>query len=543
MFRLIIAGKSEAIAKEAAAWAVSNENKGDFYEKHYEISGRVVCIKVFPIWIDQKGRKPVGDGLLLIPKSPDDLNAMEPLIETYKSMPIKFVLYDGMPEQSDFEAKWNAKPLSKGVSTEFVEKIITANNELVKHIASVFKNFDKTGKGKIEVSELKKVTEELGDEALYKTYVNLLKEFGKYKNAMVSLEEFVEVMKTGGKGNSSQIGMMIKNIIEENPLIQNFLKSLKELKIVNLSDKLAEWHFEIFANKITVPGVSIEVSLMTSGNALNSESQLYSNTIGLGNSEPFIGIAFESNNPTEARSQLEEIINTGTLLGKTLTKEAKEALSYIDFKFGSSSNKALMCVVSSDKGASAIDPIISLVNSLSNLIIPNQIMTTTLSFAADLERVATEDRAPYEIALDGVSLVMKGSIHPEINAQINQLLTGTEIINVLPGHIGEILPQLMLLNSLIQSGKGELEFDINQNVRGELSELIYDEEFKTPLKAIIAQEKEHMREEISSVPLLELCYNFLKDQVTSIGFFVYFLGLFAIKIEMKLPGLSAVLNI
>ena len=162
MFRLIVVGKNKDIAREGASWVAEQHN--ETFEKSYEISGLTMTIKASPVWIDMPGNRPIGDGLLLIAKTAEDLADMESTIEIYKRMPIKFVLYDGAPEQTEFEIQWSAKSLAKGEPRAFVEMLIGANNDLVKLIANIFKVFDKNNNGSIELAEIGAISKELGIE-------------------------------------------------------------------------------------------------------------------------------------------------------------------------------------------------------------------------------------------------------------------------------------------------------------------------------------------------------------------------------------------
>jgi hypothetical protein len=541
MFRLLIVGKTEDAAKEAARWAVSEENKGNFYEKQYEISGLAMSIRVYPLWIDQKARKPAGDGLLLVARTPGDLQAMETFIEAYKGMPIKFILYDGTPIEPSFEAKWDAKPLSKGPPMEFVEKLITTNNEIVKRVAKVFKSFDTSGTGKIDTSKLKSVAEELMNEFQNDIYATNTENLEAIKAGLSNLEDVMEWWKSGGLENPSQVGTMIKSIIDENPIVQIIIQSLKQIKIPSQSDKMVEGKFSAHANKVEAPGIGIHFAVKSCGNSLDTNFQEYANSVGIGNYDPFIGIAFRSPNPEEAVMELRNLLDSVVMLGKSMSAEVNDLMTFIDFKYGTTNDKVLLCVVPSDKGATAIDPIISLLNSFSHIIVSDQFITIDINLACDLEKLATEERPFYDILLDGITMNMNYKVNPEINRYLNHMQASSGALNFLPKTIRKSLASSLFVTDLIKSADGELEFEVTQDVKEAVNELI-DEEAKVPLKFLKDNMADEVREKTEEIPLVGMAHSFFKDNVTGIEIFNYFIGLVGIKLTIALPGLSSMLT-
>eukprot|EP00826_Nyctotherus_ovalis_P056464 TRINITY_DN762_c0_g1_i1.p1 TRINITY_DN762_c0_g1~~TRINITY_DN762_c0_g1_i1.p1 ORF type:complete len:544 (+),score=174.46 TRINITY_DN762_c0_g1_i1:251-1882(+) len=542
MFKLLIVGRSEDIAKEAALWAVSEENKGSYYMKQYEVSGFVMSIRVYPLWIEQKARKPAGDGLLLVARAPGDLQAMEGFIKDYKGMPIKFVLYDGAPEEPGFEAKWDAKPLPKGLSVEFVDKLIAANNELVKRVAKVFKTFDTEKTNKIDVGSLKSMVNDLGKEFVNDIYRMDEEDVKNVEEGLASLEDLMEWWKSGGRDNPSQMGGVIKAIIEENPYIQVVVQSLNQLKIPNQAEKMVEGKFSVHANKVEAPGLSLSLAVKTCGNSLNSDFQEFEHTVGIGNYDPFIGIAFRTYNPAEALTQLQNLVNSALVLGKSLSAEINSALGFVEFKYGASNEKVFLCVVPSDKGASAIDPILSLLNSVAHIIVANQLGSIDITFATDLDKISTEDRPFFELLLDGVTANMDYKANPDVNKYLNHMQASSGALNFVPKKIRKMLTSILFVTDLIKSTEGELEFEVTQDIKEAISELIDDEEAKVSLKLLKEGMGESIREKIEAVPLLSMVHTFFKESVIGVDIFTYVIGLAGVKFSASLPGLSTLLT-
>jgi len=541
MFKLLIVAKTEDIAKDAAKWAVSEENKGNLYGKQYEISGLAMSIKVYPLWIGQKARKPSGNGLLLIAKTSGDLQAMESFIETYKAMPIKFILYDGAPTEPSFEAKWDAKPLTKGPPMEFVEKLITANNEVVKRVAKVFKSFDTSKTGKIDVGTLKSVATELERDFEKDIYKAFSQGFEAMKPGLSNLEDVMEWWKSGGLENPSQVGTMINSMIDENPIAQMIVQSFKELKMQNQAGKTSEGKFSAHANKVDVPGAAIHIGFKTCGNSLDADFQEYANPVGIGAYDPFIGIAFKSPNPEEAVTQLQDIMDSAIMLGKSMGPEVNSLMTFIDIKYETTSDKVLLCIVPSDKGAAAIDPVISLLNSFSHIIGFDQFITGDLKFASDLEKLVTEERPIYDILLDGVTMNIGYKFNTDIINYLNHIQTISGALDFLPKENVEFVLKFLLIVDLLKSYEGELEFEASQDIKEAINDCVIDEEIKLPPKFLKEQMVEELREKIKDTPLVGMIHSFFRDNVTGIEIFNYFIGLFGIKFTLTLPGLSSML--
>src|ERR1035437_2330514 len=102
MFRLLVIGKSETAARDAAEWAVSGEKMGDTFEKKYEIAGRTISLKATSVSVEKAGHGQVCDGVMIVSKAPTDLADMETLVNTYMKVPIKFILYDGAADQTEY---------------------------------------------------------------------------------------------------------------------------------------------------------------------------------------------------------------------------------------------------------------------------------------------------------------------------------------------------------------------------------------------------------------------------------------------------------
>ena len=542
MFRLLVVGKTETIAKETAEWAVSGEKVGEDYEKKYDIAGRTMVIKAIPTWTDKA--MPVCDGLVVICKSADDLPAMESIINNYMQVPIKFILYDGASDQIEYEVKWNAKGFDKKTPVEFVEKLIDANNVLVKLVASVFNAFDKDHSGFIDVSEIEAVAKELGSELPKMEVEQIVDELDTDKDGKVSMEEFVEWWKTGRKGKADKLGGFIKSWLQKNPIVQQVVDAASSIKEhAGEPIKMMEGSMAVYVNKGKALDLSVEIIGMTKGKALDSEFQAFSGAVELKPKEPFVGIGFGAKNPKAAREKFEELVNNGLAMAKAMIPQVETSMNFVEIKHGETSNKSVMCITASTAGSSNIAPIIEMLNNLGGVILPDQQLQVFLGFATDLSKLITEDKPFYELLMNGASFEVKSSVNPKMTEVLGQ---ASETITSLlaPGMhplIKERLESLNYMNNWLQSGKLELEFEVDE----ELKSMIKSQApapMTVPLKDLKAMIAPQAQEVIAGFPLAEDIHKLFKEEVSSIEIFVYLAGLAGLKLTVKLPGLSDLLT-
>ena len=442
-------------SKEAALWTVSGEVSGNNYGKKYEIAGRSALIRAFPLWVDYKVPVPIGDALLVVAKSSSDLSQIDPYISSYSKIRIKFILCDGIGDQAKFEAKWNAISIRKKVPIEFIEKLIEANNELVKVVAEIFKKFDKDNNGRIELSDIQAISKELGSELSEEEANSMMKILNIHGDKKICLEEFVSWWKTGCQGISFKMNSIINNMIRKDSIISNLME-LTDLN-KNTSNQIINLNLKFQLGKIESPGFSIGVVAFTSGKELDSEIQKYTEPTGISSEDSFIGLSFGAKNSKQASSKLEDVLVTSILMGTSLSKMAEEISSNFEFKYGSTSDKAIACIIPTIKGATNLAPLIPIIERFAGNISSNQALGLKISLNNDLNTCVIEDKSFMDLLFDGISFDILAKLSPNLKTRLIAAINHFGLFK----KCQSVLTNLNLgsFETIINSVNSETEFD------------------------------------------------------------------------------------
>jgi hypothetical protein len=526
---------------------VNGEKGAQGFEKKYEIGGRSAVIQAYPCFSDMKGPKPVGTALILLNRNKGDLNSIEPLAQEYKKVPIKFVLYDGAEEDSDFENSWAAKGLIKSTPEKVVEDLIKENNEMVKLIANVFKGFDKDHSGFIELKEIGALAKEMGVVMSPEEAAQIMKEMDINKDGRISMEEFVEWWKSGRQGRTHSMNDVISEFVKQNELLSSakdaFAKfaSAEEWKEEEL--KLTKSNFGIFINRPKSTGLLLEVALMTPGKQLSSEFQLFSSAVGLGPNEPFFGIALGCKNPKNAGETLKGIIDNVLMMATAMIPNGEQYASFVDHKIGEIGNKVVLTFSPSALAKPMVDGVMAMANIVKGILIPEQVIQFYLGFAADLKKVATESKPIYEILMEGALAEIKCQISRKLHERLLQFIKDPKIKESMPKGVRKVFGNMLGAFQWLEGVKGELEFEMDQELKDMISQYGAATPFAIPVKDLKAMQGEMLKPMITQMPLADMAYNLFKDEVTSIEFFVYGANLTAIKLSLDLPGLGELINL
>lgn len=545
MFRVLVLGKTEEIAKEIASWAVSGETSANTYGKKYEIGDHSAVIRTFPIWAGQKGAAGIGEVVLVVLKTAEDLSALEPLLIPYEKIPLKFLLYDGVANQVDFGEKFKLLPLLKGTPTEFVERLIAANNDLVKLIAGVFKNFDKNNDGFIELEELRAMSKELGAELSPEDTKKAIKIMDINKDGKISLGEFISWWKTGFRGSSQKIFSLAKKLTKNSYFLQKAMVGLQFIKPAPETNKVITTNFGIYLKKFEETGLKFDVTILSNGKELDEEFKTFSTPFAFKKNEIFAAIGFGAANPAESTKRLEEIVNTTITLGSSLSAKVKEVLTYVDFKFGTSGKHAIVCAVPSVKGSSDLALFMPFLEKLSGVMLPNQLIRLKFCTAFDFEKLANEERSPGDVLFDGLSFEILGQFNPYLKERIADIGKTIKMVEGMSPAMQLVATQA-LGGAMLTSFNGDIELDptpeLKETIRN-MSNAGNPKLFSASCKTL----KEEMKKDIEQKadylpPLFTETYNFIKDGIDSITLFIYFCNLGGIRLILDLKGLPKFLN-
>eukprot|EP00831_Metopus_contortus_P039515 TRINITY_DN3096_c0_g1_i4.p1 TRINITY_DN3096_c0_g1~~TRINITY_DN3096_c0_g1_i4.p1 ORF type:complete len:603 (+),score=112.24 TRINITY_DN3096_c0_g1_i4:108-1916(+) len=536
---VIVAGKNDSSAKDAAEWIVSGEVSAGVYEKTYSIGGRTVTIKAIPCAGGVSTAKDIGDCVVALCREPTDLPAMEKLLGSYMKVPIKFILYDGCISQSSYEMNWGAIGMAKTTPEDLVESIIKENNELVKLIASVFNEFDKDKSGYIELKEIKEVAKELGTEIPESEAEEIIQELDINKDGKISMEEFVEFWKTGRQGRSSKMGGIVGDFLKAHPSLAEAAQALSAFSYSPTEESaLKSSSFSIRVNKVYSAGLQLNVSFMTKGKEMESYYNAFSEAIALDPTEPFVGISFGCKNPSSAHETLQSLVETGTTMAQSVIPEAEKILSFVNQKFGHSSNKAVMCITASEASKGIISSIMDQLPSSLGVLLANQFAELNIAFSTDLQKLITEDMPFYELLLQGLSIDFKGHSSEKFSENLGVLIKGINLGKFLPPPLAPLAGSLSTFDNIFGESHGELEFEVDNELMEMIKGMDEDNQANIPLKDQKPLLTTMAAGMLEAIPMAEMAHSFFKDEVNSIEFFFYFAGLAAFRVYIALPGLG-----
>lgn len=543
MLRIVVIGNSEAVAQASAEWCCEGEKKGVDFEKKYEIEGRSLTIQALPVCPEQKAPKPIAQAVVIVCKSEADFALLEPIVQNYIKVPIKFVLHDGVAEQVSIEAKWGAKGLEKKDPKSFANEVIKANNDLIKLVAQVFKGFDKDNSGFIDLKEIVAVGKELGTTFTEGEAAEIINELDTNKDGKVSLEEFVEWWKSGRQGKKD-FGGLLSGWMKKNKIVSEALSKFsltgEELKE---GQKHVEASFAFHVNKVTKPGVMLDFKFMSKGKELTSEFQAYAEAVGVAPDTPFFGIGFGSPSPASAKETLENLVQGATMMATGLIPKAEQALGFVEQKFGQTTSKAVMVICPSEAVKPLVGMVMEQVKPIASVISPDQLLEFTIAFATDLNKIANSEAPVYDSLMEGVSLSFKASIAQKFTEKFHDILKDESIKGMIPPKILKKLLPLALVDNWIAGSKGEIEFEIDPELKAMIQGFGAATPFALPVSAAKGMFGEQAKGMISQIPMAEAAYNLFKDQVTSIEFFIYLAGFAGLKFRFDLPGLKELLKL
>ena len=538
MLRLIVVGKDEAMAKQDAEWTVYGAVVSGQYQAKHEIASHTVVINATPYVVGHAGPKPVGDALLFIARAASDFEAVMPALKAFEKMPLKFVLYDGAPSNPSVEAQLGLKGAPKLGPGDFAGLLIQENNKFVGLVLQVFKNFDKDGSGFLDLKEIAAVAKELGTELSEPELAQIMQELDTNKDKKVSMEEFVDWWKTGRQERSGKMGNLVTDWLKKHKVMESLSEAATKLAALGEEHKLQKSSFAFHVNRVKAAGLLFEFSAMTKGSALANEFQVFSGATALAPDQPFFGLALGAKNPKEARGILEELINSGLMMASGMIPPVEKVMPMINPKFGETNNKAVFTVDPSESGKGMVAQVLKLAQRFLPLIAADQSMRFFTAFATDLQKLITEDKPFWELLLDGISAEFKSETSPTLSRLSTKFITKAASSLHIPHQQLTPLAGFMESGQWIAGGNGEIEFEVDQELKDLIKETIGPNPLAAPLKDFKAMIAPQAKETIGGMPLFEQLHKLFKDQVTSIEFFFYLAGIAGVKIAIDLPGLG-----
>jgi len=540
-FRLLVIGKTPPATKEIASWLVSNKNEYDFFEQEYTIQYQKITLRVFPFWANKKESRPIGEGVLFVCKAAEELKRIESMMDTYSKMPIKYILYDGIPQQSEFEAKWSVTPITKGESKDFIQQLLISINEIDKRISDVFSKIDVNQSGSIGSSEIENVVKGLGSE-MSKEEADSIMKFSDYDT--ITRDEFIEWWRTGRRSEALIMQKVTKEVYDRTMYEDEMFDEIRKLmEDENIKTRTTQTNFEVILNEGTKDGLRINISLMARGELLDSLIKAYSSAIDIYPKEFFVGIGFGSKDIKVAGNHLKSIVNAITIMGAAFNKMFAETMHNIDIKYGQGEDKAFCCICPSTKGSSIITGLLAKLIHFTNAVKANQFIDIILAFDMNLDKLANDPRALYDLMLDGFTLKVKADVTNKLQMSIykkgERYLRWMETYPLFTEFRSYIMPFLGLWSGKIE---GELKLEANEELKKEIRSNLRRHPVSIPLRDIKMIFKSQIKELLASIPIVQNLINFLKDDVNNVEVFASLGGSLGLKVNINLPGLDSLLS-
>eukprot|EP00831_Metopus_contortus_P009669 TRINITY_DN1372_c0_g1_i3.p1 TRINITY_DN1372_c0_g1~~TRINITY_DN1372_c0_g1_i3.p1 ORF type:complete len:437 (-),score=89.71 TRINITY_DN1372_c0_g1_i3:35-1345(-) len=425
-------------------------------------------------------------------------------------------------------------PINKMPAEDIVKIIVESDNKLQETIKTVFTKFDKDNSGFIELDEIKSIAKELGLEMTPEEASAYLKDLDTNQDGKISYDEFVQWWLSGRPGKLEKMEKLMVKFLGV-----HFKDALDMFKMIE-KPFLVEGSFGIYVNKVKEPGLGIHFDTIGSGEELKAEYAQYAEGLGLDPEMPFIGIAFGSKNPSEAKATLQSLFENSLEMVKAMVKPAKKVLPMIDFKFGNTDKKTLLTIIPSEEMTPMISGVKSKMPPNLKSLVEGQFIRFALTFATDLKQIISADKPAYECILDGISFDMKSKTMAEVSKMIGKAISNMKFI---PRKQRKLIPTFFAQDSWVGKTKGELEFEVDDNLKAKIKEMAGATPFAMPLKDLKPMMAAQAKEMISAIPIAEMVYNFFKDEVSFIEVFFYGAGVGGHKIRIDLPGLGDFINL
>ena len=541
--RLAVIGASESGARDISHWVTSGEKIGDDFEKTYSINDVSMTVKPFPVW--NEGTTPVSDGILIICKTTKDLPGVESIVSKYKRVPIKFILYEGAGGKTEYEEKWMAEGHSKETPEKFIEKLMDADYEVVHVVTAVINAFDKSESGAIDTSMIETVVKAMGSDISKSEAEQAGRQLDVTNIGKVSAEVFIDWWKSGRRGSADKMAATVKEIIKKEDLLTKFNEKLEPVRaVISSSGAVKDGSFAVYLNKTAKPKFCVEVKVMTKSKELETEFQTFSKGLELKPKEPFIALAVKAKNPKAVKEKLEGLVGDLITMMKAGHHEALEAMNFVDFKYITAGEKAVVCLVPSASGSSALVPILEFVNNFIDILRPDLLAKASLGFAIDLSQVATEYRPFYALLMDGVNFELSFKLQAgliELMNKAKEIFTSEILPKIPPPFYGKLEP-MTKMDAWFKAGNVHLDMDVDDDIRNAVDSLV-PPPAAIPVRSLKQMIAPKIKEEMPKIPLAEKAYNLCKEEVISIELMIYLGVLAGMKLTLNLPGLPELLKL
>jgi hypothetical protein len=543
MINIVSIGKADYKAKKISAWIVGGLIDDLAFKKTYPIAGRQILVSAEPMWPECKMPKPRCDVVLIASLEEKDLIGIDELVKDYMTVPVKFIVYEGAAPPKEKEKEWGAAALQMQDPQVLIEKLRKAHDELAALVKNIFEEFDKDKRGYIDLKDLTQVAKELGVLLSPAEAELMYKELDENKDGKISLKEFTDWWRNGRQGKSYKLSEMLTKGIQKSKalsLAANLLEQYGGLKdLVEEEQKVIKSQFEIHVNRVkNVGGLILNGMFMSPGKALDAHLQQYRTCLSFPTNSTFFAMAFGCKKaPQQVLENLKDILEK--IL--TIDKGLKRLSTDFPREYGISTNKKVILGAMLPENALMIDVALkNLAKAFPNFKV-EQTLSVFVKFATDLAKLSTEDRSALDMLLfDGVSVDLEFQI---LQAFASKVATMGDQAKKFLGQMGNVAQLIQENGMYANSVTGELEFDVNQELRAKVADIVGESNpLNTPLKIFKGMFAPILKKKIEKMPILGKAKDFLMDDIENVEMFFYLDGKMAVKVYAELPGLKTLLD-
>jgi hypothetical protein len=408
-FRFVVLGHSEQSSNEFAKWLTGSEDTSAYFSKTYKNTEFIGYCR-WPGYNKALPSAPANDAMVIHLKSPDEWSDLRYLVDEMSLIHFKVLIAEGDIQGviKELSPTFVCGPEKK--SEEVLDELIIAEEALDNLMESVFKNFDKSGDGFIDINEMETMCRELGYEVTHTEFKETLNILDVNKDNQISLQEFKDWFKKG-----RQCGQLMEKLVSmriaTNELLNSYLNS-KYLDFIKTKvDYLNKVKKELISSFLSLnlekvklnPEIVVSLDGYFGGELMESISKSYVQNYeeGLKYSDTFLIVEFNLKDP----SKLDHL----QLFLTNLIDSMRDSFRVISKKlFSFFSNDISIMVIKKDNNTLCLslkfkrglkEEILTIENSLLYLLDDKLTQTLNLSFCVSGNKDRVKD-FPNHIFLD-----------------------------------------------------------------------------------------------------------------------------------------------
>jgi hypothetical protein len=487
---------------------------------------------ILPYAVGSASLFPAGDVLFLHCFDLATLDLLDPVMGFCSKMPIKFMMYKGVPPKKEFHEKWGFKVIEPADPKKLLAEIVEANNQLTAMIESVFKNFDKDHSGFIDLKEIIMMSRELKNPIPEGEAELILKDLDTNKDGKVSLEEFTNWWKAGRRGVNARLSSMVIGNIKKTEALQKAAEVLAQYggmeDIKEEDKKLIQVAAAFHLNRTKETGLILNAHMCTAGKQLEEINREHRMTVGAPKDLPYLCLSFTCKHPEKVKGLLENLVSQAYAMVSMMSPEISKIIKEEDIGFSFDEKKATFRLTLRPQEIPGVEREIKKAEKVKGLMLPDQEFDAYLRLKTDLGKLATTEKPVFAALLDGVSVELKGTI---TKAVLKEASRGTR----------GLMREIKGGGGMFNFAKGTLELEIDDE---EVKEMM--KKFgipPIPLKDIKAMLAPMILGNLEMMPELKEMYNMVSGELSGIELFICQPGLVGFKFLADLPHLDMLLKL